>query len=478
MSCCRKKSLTVRNYLYGVNGGQKPTPVNTVAPVISGSTALGSLLTGTNGTWLNDPTSFTYQWYRNGVAIGGATSGTYTTVLADSSASITLQVTAINSGGSSLPATSNAIALPSYAPVNTVAPAVTGSNIVGQLLTCSTGTWTNSPSYTYQWKRNGVNISSATNSTYTLVQADAGNTANITCTVTATNSVASASANSNTYVQIFDADAWAFITEAQTVAVSTMGTRQRDELNYVHLFLKGQVAGGINVYSTWKAAGVFWRADIPINDTTANSGVYAMNLLNATEKGTFVGFVAGDFTINGVTGGSGKYFNFGKAPSAFPQNGVSHYLYSRTNSMLNAISFGSSTAVGDPAGVSATVITTKFTDGRLYGKVNRAAGYDINSFIMPDTLGLIGIERNSGNVNLVKNGSVISTATGTTSTTPSSFNMYAHANNGAGTAAFFSTRQYCGFIVGLPVLSTGEKTALYNIVQHLQTNIIPGGRQV
>ena len=82
------------------------------------------------------------------------------------------------------------------APTNTVAPAITGTAQEGQTLTCSTGTWTGSPTYTYQWKRNGSNITSATNSTYTLVTADVGQS--ILCTVTATNAVGSASADSNT----------------------------------------------------------------------------------------------------------------------------------------------------------------------------------------------------------------------------------------------------------------------------------------
>ena len=82
------------------------------------------------------------------------------------------------------------------APTNTVAPALSGTAQEGQTLTCSTGTWTGSPTYTYQWKRNGSNITSATNSTYTLVTADVGQS--ILCTVTATNAVGSASADSNT----------------------------------------------------------------------------------------------------------------------------------------------------------------------------------------------------------------------------------------------------------------------------------------
>ncbi len=41
-------------------------PANTILPVISGATggtgASGNTLSISNGTWLNTPTSFTYQW--------------------------------------------------------------------------------------------------------------------------------------------------------------------------------------------------------------------------------------------------------------------------------------------------------------------------------------------------------------------------------------------------------------------------------
>lgn len=80
-------------------------------------------------------------------------------------------------------------------PVNTGLPAISGLNVVTRLLDVSNGTWTNSPtSYTYQWKRDGANISGATSANYRLVQADIG--AIITCTVTAINGSGSASATS------------------------------------------------------------------------------------------------------------------------------------------------------------------------------------------------------------------------------------------------------------------------------------------
>jgi hypothetical protein len=86
--------------------------------------------------------------------------------------------------------------------VNTVAPGVTGTEIVGSTLTCSSGTWglpspysagTNGTiTYSYQWTRSNdgvgtgeANISGATSATYTLVSADVGKY--LRCLVAATN---------------------------------------------------------------------------------------------------------------------------------------------------------------------------------------------------------------------------------------------------------------------------------------------------
>jgi hypothetical protein len=82
-------------------------------------------------------------------------------------------------------------------PVNTVAPAVTGTATFGSTLSCTTGTWTGAPTptFAYQWQRVTTPISGATSSTYVLVAADVGST--IRCVVTATNPIGTASANSN-----------------------------------------------------------------------------------------------------------------------------------------------------------------------------------------------------------------------------------------------------------------------------------------
>jgi len=83
-----------------------------------------------------------------------------------------------------------------FPPVNTSAPAVTGTATVGSTLSCSMGNWTYVPtSYTYQWLRNGGNIAGATASTRVLAAADVGT--NVSCRVTATNAAGSTSVNSN-----------------------------------------------------------------------------------------------------------------------------------------------------------------------------------------------------------------------------------------------------------------------------------------
>lgn len=61
------------------------------------------------------------------------------------------------------------------APINSVAPAISGAALDGQTLIATNGAWTNNPSnFTYQWNRGGTPISGATSFTYSKVTADNG----------------------------------------------------------------------------------------------------------------------------------------------------------------------------------------------------------------------------------------------------------------------------------------------------------------
>lgn len=78
------------------------TPVNSVAPALTtdGSPAVGETISVDTGTWTHYPTSYTYQWKRDGSSIGGATSSSYTLVTADAGAVVKCTVTAANAAGS------------------------------------------------------------------------------------------------------------------------------------------------------------------------------------------------------------------------------------------------------------------------------------------------------------------------------------------------------------------------------------------
>ena len=73
-------------------------PLVVEAPVITGSVAIGSLMSVSNGVFDGiTPLTYTYQWYLDGSPISGAKSSTYTT---DNTGDLTCVVTATNSFGS------------------------------------------------------------------------------------------------------------------------------------------------------------------------------------------------------------------------------------------------------------------------------------------------------------------------------------------------------------------------------------------
>jgi hypothetical protein len=148
---------------------------NTSPPSITGTAAVGQVLSASSGTWTPADAALTRQWMRNGTAIAGRTGPTYTLVPADVGKRISVKVTGTKNGYQSGEATSAATDPVANGTITAVKPKVTGKTKVGKTLTAKAGTST--PSQTtvkYQWLRNGKAIKKATKVKYKLTKKDKG----------------------------------------------------------------------------------------------------------------------------------------------------------------------------------------------------------------------------------------------------------------------------------------------------------------
>ena len=136
--------------------------------------------------------ALSYQWYKNGAAINGATSGTYTTPPTTTWTNGSGYTVTVTDGFAS---TTSAPAILTVNPEPTVNLSPVGPTLIGGQLqnqtviapasaTFDAGAIGTAP-ITYQWNRNGAPISGATSATYTTpATTSADNGATFTVTVT------------------------------------------------------------------------------------------------------------------------------------------------------------------------------------------------------------------------------------------------------------------------------------------------------
>jgi hypothetical protein len=117
----------------GIDAAMVPAiaPVNTLAPVASGTPAAGQTLSCTTGSWKGSPVpTFTFSWLRDGVAIPGATGSTYAVQAADQGNGVTCKVAAANKFGKAS-AVSNTLIVPVPPPLPpTPVVKLSGANVL------------------------------------------------------------------------------------------------------------------------------------------------------------------------------------------------------------------------------------------------------------------------------------------------------------------------------------------------------------
>lgn len=153
---------------------------STPLPTLPGTLRVGQLLNG-RVTWQPIPVTITYQWFRNGVPIAGATSPEYRVQLADLGDSIRVRVQGTKPGY----ATQFRVTPPSPAVqpglLRTSVPTISGTPMLGMILHANPGLWGPVPiNFTYQWRRDGAPIVGATSANRTVTLGDRGHRLSVT----------------------------------------------------------------------------------------------------------------------------------------------------------------------------------------------------------------------------------------------------------------------------------------------------------
>jgi len=199
-------------------------------------------------------------------------------------------------------------------------------------------------------------------------------------------------------------------------------------------------------------------------------GVYLGNDLNSLKApfinvsgsvtDNLVGFVSGDYTNNGLIGGSGKSIRTGFVPTAISpsiSSSLSIGFYIRTTTAAPAYYDIGSYNGTQYVYILTNVPSTYWSCWNNFAQVNATTAY---------TGSFMG-NRNGTTTTLYRNGASIASGTDAVTTMPA-YDIWVHALNGAGSdPGSNSTRQFCFYWIGKS-LTAGEHSTLYTLIQNLQ----------
>ena len=210
-------------YTFGSVTGTAVSPTitiySTASPSVSISASQTTICAGTSVTFtatpVNGGASQSYQWMLNGSAISGATSSTYTTGSLTNGQQVSCVLTSNAPCASTNTATSNVITMTVNA-IQSMGLTISGPATVckGSIVSYTATVTNSSGTLSYQWKKNGVNVSSdaGTPPAYVYATSTLNNNDVISCVVTTNAACYNSTATSNSLTIA--------VTQPQTFTVS------------------------------------------------------------------------------------------------------------------------------------------------------------------------------------------------------------------------------------------------------------------
>ncbi|MCB9182754.1 MAG: hypothetical protein H6591_02465 [Flavobacteriales bacterium] len=289
---------TAGSYTVTINSGSCSS--TSAATVVTVGTAPSATITASGSTTLCSTSSValsvstcsgcSYQWNRNGTAISGATSSSYS---ASTTGSYTATVT--NSGCS---ATSNTISVTSSAPAASITASGNTSFCSGGSVALSVASCTGC---SYQWKRNGGNISGATSANYTVSLAGSYTVAVSNGGCTATSAATTVSVGTPPTATITNGSATSYC--AGSSVVLSAGTCSGCTYQWKR---NGSTLAGATA-STYSASTTGnYTVTVTSNGCTSTSGTTVVSAMSAPVITCSSSTSAGTVSVS-VTSGTGPY---------------------------------------------------------------------------------------------------------------------------------------------------------------------------
>ena len=271
-----------------------------VAPAITTQPTAQTVTEGQTATFSVTATGtapLTYQWKKDGTAISGATSSTYTTPATSSADNAAVFTVVVTNGTGSVTSSNAALTVTAAAPV---APAISTQPTAQSIAAGASATFsvaaTGTGTLSYQWKKNGTVIPGATTSSYTTpAMGYAGNGA--VYSVVVTDSVGTTTSNTATLTVIKSSTAQSY----GYVANASDGLFTKEECvqdNNTGLVWEGKTASpatsrlGTSTYTNYDSTSSLQNpfSVVPPTQTEIDASTNSIGYKNSVNASALCGF--------------------------------------------------------------------------------------------------------------------------------------------------------------------------------------------